>query len=143
LFHQPKQDSSWDTGFLGQSSCGGPVMSKGSRLNSSERGSRDIFILWPSYSQPEACLPTASIIFLCSPEIACCSFPVSGNLRTCSFSGRLIVNRKPFSRLQATSFCVVPRLPAARVPAPTNYSKYDPPSGERQILLARCHIARQ
>jgi hypothetical protein len=42
-------------------------------LISSERESQDIFILWPSYSQPEALLPTASNIFLCSPEITSCS----------------------------------------------------------------------
>jgi hypothetical protein len=73
LSRQPKQDSSWDTDFLCQSSYDGPDMSKGSNSNSSERGSRDSSILWPSYSQPGALLSTASNIFLCGPEIACCS----------------------------------------------------------------------
>jgi hypothetical protein len=46
--------------------------------------------------------------------------PVSADLGTHLFSGRLIVSREPFSRLQATSFCVVPRLPAAHAPVGTN-----------------------
>ena len=72
--HQPKEIGYRDTDFLGQSSCDGPDISpRAPALKSSEHGSRDISIVWLSYSPPEALLPTASNIFLCRPEIACCS----------------------------------------------------------------------
>jgi hypothetical protein len=71
---QPKETGYRDTDFLGQSLCDGPDISpRAPALKSSEHGSQDVSIVWLSYSQPEALLPTASNIFLCGPEIACCS----------------------------------------------------------------------
>jgi hypothetical protein len=84
-------------------------VSKGSSLNSSERASRDLSALWPSYSQPEALLPTASNIFLHSPEITCCScsssnqasstVPASSKCRlsqamTTQKAGKIIIHRQ-------------------------------------------------
>lgn len=85
-------------------------MSKGSSsLNPSERASRDLSALWPSYSQSEALLPTASNIFLYSPEITCCScssnnqasstFPASSKFRlpqvmSTQKAGKIIIRRQ-------------------------------------------------
>jgi hypothetical protein len=49
---------------------------------------------------------------------------VSADLGTYSSYGCLTVSRKPFFRLQATSFCAVPRLPAAHVPVSADLGAY-------------------
>jgi hypothetical protein len=49
---------------------------------------------------------------------------VSADLGTYSSYGCLTVSRKPFFRLQATSFCAVPRLPTAHVPVSADLGAY-------------------
>jgi hypothetical protein len=80
---------------------------KGSSLNSNERESQDMSIVWLSYSQPEAFLPTASNIFLVVPRSPAAQVPAPTRHRH-STQG----HHSRFQRIEHAS-CQMP-LPSAR-----------------------------
>jgi hypothetical protein len=65
-FHRPKKDGSRDIGPVFQSWRGGPVICPRAPVSrSNEQESQDFPIVWLSYSQPEALLPTAKATSFC------------------------------------------------------------------------------